>query len=110
MALRTAAVGSVRILVDLVVVTFYVASFALARFVYRLWLLGHDLDPTAPVTVEPFTPAIVGTKQIANFTITSLPQPGCALVAIVVLGLIALLARQLWTIRDLFLPARHEEA
>jgi hypothetical protein len=47
------------------------------------------LDPQAPMTVEPFTPAILGTKQIANFTTTSYPGWGTALVgafAVIVLG------------------------
>lgn len=34
---------------------------------YRLWQFGHDLDPTAPITIEPFTPPMVGLNQIAQF-------------------------------------------
>lgn len=74
LALRVAAIGNVRMLVDLAVVSIYFSIFALARFVYRLYVLGHDLDPRAPVTVDPFMPAIFGTKQIANFTVTSLDR------------------------------------
>jgi copper chaperone NosL len=63
-------------LVDLAVLAFYVLSFMGARFVYRLYSYGHDLAPTAAFKVEPFTPAILGTKQIANFTTHSFPQLG----------------------------------
>jgi copper chaperone NosL len=89
LALRCAAIGNVRALVDLAVVTTYVSGFAMARFVHKLYVFGHDLDPTAPVKVAPFTPAILGTKQIANFTTESLPRAGSLLVglfATVVIG------------------------
>ena len=39
----------------------------LAIMRYRLWQFGHQLDPTAPITVEPFTPPMVGLNQIAQF-------------------------------------------
>jgi copper chaperone NosL len=80
LALRCAAIGNVRSLVDLAVVTCYVGGFAMVRFVYKLYSFGHHLDPSAPVTVKPFTPAILGAKQIANFTTHSYPQLGTFLV------------------------------
>jgi hypothetical protein len=61
----------------------------MGRFVYKLYVFGHNLDPAAPFKVEPFTPAILGSKQIANFTTISTPQLGTFLVgafATVVLG------------------------
>lgn len=76
LALRAAAIGTTRSLIDLTVVNLYVCSFAFARFIYRLYLYGHDLAPDAPIKVEPFTPAIFGTKQIANFTTHSYPALG----------------------------------
>jgi len=81
LTLRVAAVGNVRALIDLVVMTFYVSAFAFARFVYKLYVYGHDLDPTAPVRVAPFMPAVVGSKQVANFTTHSMPKGGSALMA-----------------------------
>ena len=72
LTLRVAAVGSIRSLIDLTVITAYFSAFSLFRFVYKLWVLGHNLDPKAPVRVAPFMPAVFGTKQIANFTVTSL--------------------------------------
>ena len=82
LALRLAAIGNIRSLIDMGVITFYVLAFAAARFVYKLYMYGHDLDPRAPFTVEPFTPVIVGTKQVANFTTHSYPQVGTFAVAL----------------------------
>ena len=36
--------------------------------------------------VEPFTPAIFGTKQIANFTVTSYPRGATLMIAVFVTG------------------------
>lgn len=90
-ALRCAAIGNVRILIDLVVISGYVSAFALGRFVYKLWVVGHELDPKAPIQAEPFMPAVFGTKQIANFTVTSFPRLGTVCVGAFVLG-VALVA------------------
>ncbi|MCC6807475.1 MAG: hypothetical protein IT381_08630 [Deltaproteobacteria bacterium] len=76
LTLRVAAIGNVRALLDLIVITGYFSAFSMARFVYRLYIYGHNLSPDAPVKVEGFTPAIIGSKQIANFTTTSLPGGG----------------------------------
>ncbi len=89
LALRCAAIGNVRALLDLVVVSGYVSVFAFGRFVYKLYAYGHNLDPTAPITVEPFTPAIFGSKQIANFHTTSWPQLGSILMGVFVMGVVA---------------------
>jgi hypothetical protein len=84
--LRVAAVGNVRSLVDLGVMTAYFTLFSLARFVYRLYVYGHHLDPDAPVKLEGFTPALLGTKQVANFTTYSYPAIGCLFVGIFAIG------------------------
>lgn len=92
LALRCAAIGNIRALIDLAVLTGYVTAFAFGRFIYKLYVFGHNLDPSAPLTVKPFTPAIFGTKQIANFTTTSTPQLGSLLVGIFATGVLGLLA------------------
>lgn len=92
LALRCAAIGNVRMLVDLVVVTTFVASYSMGRFVYKLYVYGHNLDPKAPFDVEPFTPAIFGEKQIANFLTESYPQLGSIYIGIFVIGVVAVLA------------------
>jgi copper chaperone NosL len=96
LALRCAAIGNVRALLDLVVVTGYVTVFAFGRFIYKLYVFGHTLDPTAPLKVKPFTPAIIGSKQIANFTTTSMPQLGTFLVGMFATGVTVLLAWHLF--------------
>lgn len=90
LALRCAAIGNVRALIDLVVVTTYVSLFAFGRFVYMLYVFGHDLAPDAPVTVAPFMPAVLGPKQIANFYTTSWPRGGSLMLGLFVVGIIAL--------------------
>lgn len=94
LVLRVALIGNVRALVDISVLSLYFCLFSLFRFVYKLHWLGHNLDPSAPVDVEPFTPAIFGTKQIANFTVTSLPRMGSLFLAIFVIGLVVALTWQ----------------
>jgi copper chaperone NosL len=84
LTLRVAAIGNVRALVDLAV-----------RFVYRLYVYGHELSPTAPFKVGPFTPAILGTKQIANFTTHSFPQLGSFYLLAFAFGIAALTLHQL---------------
>lgn len=86
LTLRVAAIGNVRSLIDLSVLMTYVLAFMGARFVYRLYVFGHDLDPNAPFDVEPFTPVIIGTKQIANFTTHSMPQLGTLWITLYALG------------------------
>lgn len=86
LTLRVAAIGNVRSLIDLAVITLYFSLFSFARFVYKLYVLGHDLDPKAPMTIEPFMPAVLGTKQIANFTVTSAPRTASIYMAIFALG------------------------
>ncbi len=92
LALRCAAIGNIRALIDLVVLTGYVTVFAFGRFIYKLYVFGHALDPTAAFKVKPFTPVIIGTKQVANFTTTSMPALGTYLIGIFGTGVIALLA------------------
>jgi copper chaperone NosL len=95
-ALRAAAIGSVRSLIDLSVLVGYVAVFSMARFVYKLYTFGHYLDPRAPVHIEPFMPVVLGTKQVANFTTHSYPLVGTYLVLVFAFGIFALTAWHLW--------------
>ena len=95
--LRVAGIGDVRSLIDLFVVFAYFSAFSIARFVYRLYVFGHDLDPHAPFDVDSFTPAILGTKTVANFTITSWPAAGTAWITVFAVGLIFVLGSNLRT-------------
>ncbi len=91
LALRTAAIGNVRTLVDLVVITSYVSLFAFGRFYYMMHHFGHNLNPDAPFKIAPFTPVILGTRKVANFTTSSYPMLGSYYVGAFVIGLFAIL-------------------
>ncbi len=90
LTLRVAAIGNVRSLLDLAVMVGYFAVFSAGRFVYKLWIYGHELSPEAPVKVTPFMPAVLGTKQIGNFTTKAMPGLGTYLFTAFILGVLAL--------------------
>jgi len=90
-ALRTALVGKVGSMLDLLVMTSYAGAFGFGRLYYKLYTFGHNLDPRAPVTVEPFMPVMWGKKQIANFLTEAGPGLGTWYVAIFATGLALLL-------------------
>jgi len=61
---------------------------------FRHWLheYGHNLSPDAPIRMEPFTPGLIGTTEVANFTVTSWPAAGAILMAVAgALGPVALI-------------------
>jgi copper chaperone NosL len=82
LALRAAAIGTMRSLVDVLALYLYFTAFSLGSFYYRLYTYGHDLDPKAPMTIEPFTPVLIGSQQIANFVQSSWPQIGSIFLAV----------------------------
>jgi hypothetical protein len=97
LALRALAFGKMSKLVDLVVLFLYFTLFSLWSFGHRLYQYGHVLDPTAAIKVAPFTPPLIGTQQIANFTVNNYPGPATYLItASLVLMIVALMmsARQ----------------
>ena len=90
-ALRTAVIGKVGSMLDLLVMTTYAGAFGFGRLYYKLYTFGHNLDPRAPVTIEPFTPVMLGSKQIANFTTHAYLGLGTWYVAVFATGLTLLL-------------------
>ena len=76
LALRAMVLGKMSNLVDVVVLFTYFGLFSMWSFYHRLYMYGHNLDPTASIKVEPFTPPFFGSKQIANFTVNSFPGVG----------------------------------
>jgi len=96
LTLRAAAIGKVRSLIDLSVLTAYIGAFSLVRFVYRLYVFGHDLDPHAPVNIKPFMPVVLGTKQVANFTTHSWPNWGTAFMCVFAAGVVAIAVWHCW--------------
>jgi copper chaperone NosL len=92
LALRAMVLGKMSNLVDVFVLFTYFGLFSMWSFYHRLYMYGHNLDPTASIKVQPFVPPFFGSKQIANFTVNSFPGPGSyALFAFAILLLIAIL-------------------
>jgi len=86
--LRAVVLGTVKEMVDATMVFAYVGLFSLWSFGYRLYQYGHNLAPSAPVKVAPFTPPVFGYQKIANFEVYSYPRTG----TYVLVGVIVLLA------------------
>jgi copper chaperone NosL len=57
-------------------------AYGLIDFYRWLYAFGHDIDPKAAIQMDPFTPPILGTNTIMNFTITSLPGAAAVLLAV----------------------------
>lgn len=91
LTLRIAVLGNLRSLIDLVVMVGYFSLFAFGRFIHQLYMFGHELDPKAPMNVDPFMPPILGSKQIANFTSSAYPGLGSLLMGIFVGGIVVVL-------------------
>jgi hypothetical protein len=79
LALRAAFFGTVKSAVDTLVLFVYFGAFSMWRFYHQLYTYAHNLDPKAPMDIDPFTPTLIGWKQIANFTQYSFPREGSAL-------------------------------
>jgi copper chaperone NosL len=92
LALRAMVLGKMSNLVDVFVLFTYFGLFSLWSFYHRLYMYGHNLDPTASIKVQPFTPPLFGSKQIANFTVNSYPDlASYALIAFAILLLVSIL-------------------
>ena len=82
LTLRAAAIGDLRSLIDVIVMSFYFGGFSLWTFWYKLGYYGDHLDPRASVQVEPFIPPIFGYKLVGQFDVWSYPTWGAYLFAI----------------------------
>jgi len=89
LALRVIVLGKMSKLVDLLVVLTYFGVFSLWSFYHKLYLYGHELEPTAAVKVPPFTPPMIGHNTLANFEVYSYPDVGSFFMALVPLLLLA---------------------
>ena len=84
--LRTAVIGHMSDLLDIIVLYGYFAAFSLWSFGYKLYSYGHTLAPTAAVKVPPFMPPMFGYRKLANFEVYSYPAAASyALLAVFVL-------------------------
>ena len=76
LALRALVIGKMSNLVDVFVLFVYFSLFSMWSFYHKLYMYGHNLDPTAAIKVPPFTPPIFGTKPVGNFMVNSFPGLG----------------------------------
>jgi hypothetical protein len=89
--LRTAVLGKLAHLLDVLVLYVYFGLFSLWSFAYKLYVSGHNLSPKAAVKVDPFMPPMFGYKKLANFEVYSYPAAGSYALVAVALVLIAAL-------------------
>jgi hypothetical protein len=89
LTLRAATIGSVRSVVDVIVISLYFGGFSLWTFWYKMQYYGANLDPRASVQVEPFMPPIFGYKQVGQFDVWSYPAFGSYLFVVFGLLLVA---------------------
>ena len=92
LALRAAFFGTVKSAIDTLVLFIYFGAFSMWRFYHQLYTYAHTLDPKAPMDIDPFTPILLGWKQIANFTQYSFPREGSALL----LGTVLCVGGAIW--------------
>jgi len=83
--LRAAVFGEMSNVIDVFTLFSYFGVFSIGAFYYRLYVYGHQLDPMAPMKIEPFTPLLIGSKQIANFVQHSYPEGAAYLQILAVL-------------------------
>lgn len=90
LALRAMVIGRMSNLVDVFVLFSYFGLFSFWSFYNKLHAYGHNLDPTAAIKVQPFTPPLFGTQVVGNFTVTS--YPGLASFGLIAFALLLLAA------------------
>ncbi|HEU5415620.1 MAG TPA: hypothetical protein VFW31_17765 [Candidatus Angelobacter sp.] len=88
LSLRSVVIGKMSGLVDTLVLFAWFGLFAFWHFYSRLYMYGHNLDPTAAIKIKPFTPPLFGSQQMGNFTVYNYPAVGTYLM----LGFAVLLA------------------
>ena len=76
LAFRAAAIGTLTSIIDIFVFMIYFAAFSFWRFWSMLHSYGYNLDPKAAVQVAPFTPPVLGSKMVGQFSVTSFPSIG----------------------------------
>lgn len=62
----------------------FVLFGAVMIYTMQHWLYeyGHNLSSEAPLRVDPFTPNVIGTTSIGQFTVSSWPAAGAMLMAL----------------------------
>lgn len=86
LALRAVVLGKMSKLIDLSVLFMYFGLFSLWSFYHKMYVYGHNLDPTAAITVPPFTPPLFGHQTMANFEVYNYPDLGSYFMTLVPLA------------------------
>jgi hypothetical protein len=97
LTLRAAAIGNLRAVVDVIVISLYFGGFSMWSFWYKMQYYGKNLDPRASVKVDPFMPPIFGYKQVGQFDVWSYPALGSYLFlafGLLLMGAVVLTWRQ----------------
>lgn len=89
--LRVVIIGTIKSLLDVIVISLYFGMFSLWSFWYKLNYYGKHLDPRASVNVEPFQPPVFGYKMVGQFDVWSFPTTGSYLFAVFGVCLVAAL-------------------
>ena len=84
-----------KLLIALSVILLLFLAGSVTDLAWKLYSIGHDLDPNAPMKgIPPFTPPLIGRNKIANFTTLSLLRSGGISVGIAfILSVVACLKR-----------------
>lgn len=98
LSLRVIVMGKMSKLVDLFVMFAYFGLFSLWSFYSKMYIYGHELDPTAAIKVPPFTPPMFGHQTMANFEVYTFPSTASYFMAgVPILLLLAMwLSRKSW--------------
>ncbi len=62
----------------------FVLFGAVMLYTMQHWLYqyGHNLSPDAPLRIQPFTPGVLGTTSVGQFTVSSWPAVGAILMGV----------------------------
>lgn len=76
----------------------FVIFGAVMIFDFRTWLAqyGQNLDPAAPIEIDPFTPNFIGGTQVGQFSVTSYPSAATILMVLAGLAGPVLLGYEWW--------------
>ena len=102
LSLRVIVMGKMSKLVDLFVMFAYFGLFSLWSFYFKMYVYGHELDPTAAIKVPPFTPPMFGHQTMANFEVYTYPSTASYFMAgVPILLLLAMwLSRKSWLVEQ----------
>jgi copper chaperone NosL len=91
LGLAIAVIGKKKFLIAWLVLFGILAIVGVGDFYIWLYDYGHNLSPDAPITLEGFTPPLIGKKLMANFVVHSFPNIGMAVYgATILLAAVAL--------------------